>query len=204
MIASGGISGGFSSMIAGGNFMDGFRQGLITSGLNHLGSRIENSAYADGDEGSKSGNNKESQYGDVFNFFDKNNSDDDYILWKYADRQVSNGPEKNVVTIYSHGSAETVNQMKANTLHQYLLKHSPTYLDSYKNHYPIDLKIRACFTGRGLSKQLSSINPYARVHGATHYWEIRSFTSLFIWQNGVANGGDFVIYQNGIKIRSYK
>ena len=36
MIASGGVSGGFSSMIAGGNFMDGFRQGIITSGLNHV------------------------------------------------------------------------------------------------------------------------------------------------------------------------
>ena len=36
MIASGGVSGGFSSMIAGGNFMDGFRQGLITAGLNHV------------------------------------------------------------------------------------------------------------------------------------------------------------------------
>ena len=36
MIASGGVSGGISSMIAGGNFMDGFRQGLITSGLNHV------------------------------------------------------------------------------------------------------------------------------------------------------------------------
>jgi len=36
MIASGGVSGGFSSMIAGGNFMDGFRQGIIVSGLNHV------------------------------------------------------------------------------------------------------------------------------------------------------------------------
>lgn len=40
MIASGGVSGGFSSMIAGGNFMDGFRQGLITSGLNHVASMV--------------------------------------------------------------------------------------------------------------------------------------------------------------------
>jgi hypothetical protein len=35
MIASGGLSGGLSSSIAGGNFWDGFRQGIITSGLNH-------------------------------------------------------------------------------------------------------------------------------------------------------------------------
>jgi hypothetical protein len=36
MIASGGLSGGLSSSIAGGNFWDGVKQGLITSGLNHL------------------------------------------------------------------------------------------------------------------------------------------------------------------------
>ncbi len=36
MIASGGLSGGLSSAIAGGNFWSGVREGLITSGLNHL------------------------------------------------------------------------------------------------------------------------------------------------------------------------
>jgi len=36
MVATGGLSGGISSTIAGGNFWDGFRQGIITSGLNHV------------------------------------------------------------------------------------------------------------------------------------------------------------------------
>ncbi|WP_223598281.1 RHS repeat-associated core domain-containing protein [Chryseobacterium sp. GVT01B] len=36
MLASGGLSGGLSSSIAGGNFWDGLKQGLLTSGLNHL------------------------------------------------------------------------------------------------------------------------------------------------------------------------
>ncbi|WP_353100629.1 hypothetical protein [Myroides odoratus] len=36
MIAGGGLSGGISSTIAGGDFWQGMRQGLITSGLNHL------------------------------------------------------------------------------------------------------------------------------------------------------------------------
>lgn len=35
LIASGGLSGGISSSIAGGNFWMGVRQGIITSGLNH-------------------------------------------------------------------------------------------------------------------------------------------------------------------------
>lgn len=36
MVAAGGLSGGLSSTIAGGNFWKGFRQGIITSGLNHV------------------------------------------------------------------------------------------------------------------------------------------------------------------------
>ncbi|MGG5506203.1 MULTISPECIES: hypothetical protein [unclassified Myroides] len=35
MIAGGGLSGGISSTIAGGDFWHGMRQGLIVSGLNH-------------------------------------------------------------------------------------------------------------------------------------------------------------------------
>jgi hypothetical protein len=36
MIAAGGLSGGISSVIAGGNFWKGVRQGVIVAGLNHL------------------------------------------------------------------------------------------------------------------------------------------------------------------------
>ncbi|HAP94963.1 MAG TPA: hypothetical protein DCP54_04280, partial [Chryseobacterium sp.] len=36
MLTSGGLTGGLSSTIAGGKFIDGFRQGLITAGLNHV------------------------------------------------------------------------------------------------------------------------------------------------------------------------
>ncbi len=39
-IASGGLSGGISSTIAGGNFWSGARQGLITSGLNHVAHNV--------------------------------------------------------------------------------------------------------------------------------------------------------------------
>ena len=42
MIAAGGLSGGLSSTIAGGKFIDGFRQGVITSGLNHVAHMIVN------------------------------------------------------------------------------------------------------------------------------------------------------------------
>ncbi len=43
MIASGGLSGGFSSVIAGGDFWSGMRQGLLTAGLNHAMHEIANS-----------------------------------------------------------------------------------------------------------------------------------------------------------------
>ncbi|MDR2121540.1 MAG: hypothetical protein LBP34_00305, partial [Flavobacteriaceae bacterium] len=41
-IASGGLSGGISSVIAGGNFWKGVRQGVIVAGLNHLAHGIRN------------------------------------------------------------------------------------------------------------------------------------------------------------------
>jgi len=50
MIASGGLSGGLSSSIAGGSFADGFRQGIITAGLNHamhiITTALQNGKYA--------------------------------------------------------------------------------------------------------------------------------------------------------------
>lgn len=42
MIASGGLSGGISSSIAGGSFWKGVREGLITSGLNHVAHMVKN------------------------------------------------------------------------------------------------------------------------------------------------------------------
>lgn len=41
MIATGGLSGGISSSIAGGNFWMGVQQGVIVAGLNHLASHVE-------------------------------------------------------------------------------------------------------------------------------------------------------------------
>jgi hypothetical protein len=49
MIASGGLSGGISSYIAGGNFWAGTRQGLITSGINHAAHWISSFSFGPGD-----------------------------------------------------------------------------------------------------------------------------------------------------------
>lgn len=42
MVVSGGFSGGISATIAGGNFWQGFRQGIITAGLNHVAHMVSN------------------------------------------------------------------------------------------------------------------------------------------------------------------
>ncbi len=49
MVTSGGLSGGISSSIAGGKFMDGFRQGVITAGLNHVAHSAFSSSNNDDD-----------------------------------------------------------------------------------------------------------------------------------------------------------
>ena len=43
MLVAGGLSGGLSATIAGGNFWQGMKQGLLTSGLNHLGHVVADS-----------------------------------------------------------------------------------------------------------------------------------------------------------------
>ncbi|WP_185113851.1 RHS repeat-associated core domain-containing protein [Chryseobacterium indologenes] len=42
MIVTGGLSGGISAAIAGGNFWDGFKQGIISAGLNHVAHVVDN------------------------------------------------------------------------------------------------------------------------------------------------------------------
>ena len=54
MLAAGGLSGGISSSIAGGNFWAGVRQGLIVSGLNHLAHSISVDDGEDDPPGKKS------------------------------------------------------------------------------------------------------------------------------------------------------
>jgi hypothetical protein len=40
MLAAGATSGGISASIAGGKFIDGFKQGLLVAGLNHLAHEV--------------------------------------------------------------------------------------------------------------------------------------------------------------------
>jgi len=71
MIAAGGLSGAISARIAGGNFWDGMRQGLITAGLNHVEHMVfepggeytqQQSAEDDGGGGDGKDSNPKYQY----------------------------------------------------------------------------------------------------------------------------------------------
>lgn len=52
MIIVGSVSGGVGSLLGGGNFWDGFKQGLITSGLNHAAHAITSELLYEEDNGS--------------------------------------------------------------------------------------------------------------------------------------------------------
>ena len=58
MIASGGLSGGISSSIAGGSFWKGVREGIITSGLNHAMNHVVHKSNRSGGKKGKYYNKK--------------------------------------------------------------------------------------------------------------------------------------------------
>ncbi|KQM41777.1 hypothetical protein ASE55_13490 [Chryseobacterium sp. Leaf201] len=160
---------------------------------------------ADGDEdngGKKKngGNNKDKQYGNVFNFFSPTD-DKDYSAYTYAQSVVDGEKEKNTITIFGHGSERRVGGMNAKELHKYLLKHSPSYNESVKNGTAINIQIKACFTGLQLAKDLSLINTNATVTGATDYWIAKSFL-WFAWDAGLRNEAPYNSYKNGIKVKN--
>jgi RHS repeat-associated protein len=90
LIASGGLSGGIASTIAGGNFWDGMRQGLITSGLNHLAHEVS-SGFGGEDENTNENDppNKYKRF-----FANKlNEAQNSYNKSKIGLRQIFNGAE---------------------------------------------------------------------------------------------------------------
>ena len=160
---------------------------------------VQDSYNNDGPGPKKGSYNVSKQYGDVFNFFNPN-IDGNYSSWLYASEKVNEGPEKNTVTIYSHGSDTTVNQMKVSELHEYLLNHSPTYKNSVKNGKTINVKLMACLTGNGIARELSKLNPNANVSGFTSYWTVYSIFN-FAWDGGLQEGGITKTYRNGQETR---
>lgn len=50
MVVTGGLGGGISSTIAGGKFVDGFKQGLITASLNHVAHSTADSFLGDNED----------------------------------------------------------------------------------------------------------------------------------------------------------
>lgn len=62
-IGAGGVAGGISSVIAGGDFANGFSQGVITAGLNHFAHRIQEKQSLDSFAKEKFGADYKTKYG---------------------------------------------------------------------------------------------------------------------------------------------
>jgi hypothetical protein len=162
MIASGGLSGGLSSSIAGGKFWDGFRQGIITSGLNHAMHGVIDNNKVRTKNKVRIGKNG----GEVHNLFSE---DDSLIDWPDNIQT-----EKNTIKIVGHGNAKRVAGMDANNLHDYLMQNSELYLSSINNGIPIVIKLYSCLTagntygsykleGNNIATDLSIINKNAEI-----------------------------------------
>lgn len=117
MLSSGGLSGGVSSTIAGGKFMDGFKQGLITSGLNHV-------AHLGFDKS-----------------IDDNDMDDLESLQKKY--KLTDADLKKIYSNYPKGEKDSPNYVSRDEL--YKMIGGEIYKDYQKNAYTKSGKIRSAY-----------------------------------------------------------
>ncbi len=177
MITSGGLSGGISSSIAGGNFWSGVREGLITSGLNAFTNSIvevfEQSAKKDPTRVNKS-KPTDVKEGDVLNY---HNDGDSLDLWARQSK-----PKKGVVEIHDHASPDGTRYYDKTTIldlgNELYLK-SPTWKNMIDNGVEIELHLYACTTGAdcydgtaGFAQTLSKFYPKVTVKAPTDYWNV--------------------------------
>jgi len=184
MIASGGLSGGLSSSIAGGSFWSGVREGIITSGLNALATSFaskEKNNPAEGNEGKGKGNSgkfrrktSSSHNGEII---DLTASGDQYGNEMFNTAQ----PEANVLKVIIHSSPDHISDNVANGLylnasgaHVLLKEVSSLYAQSASNQLQITVMMLSCSSGfedipfiSNFSNDLSKLNPNAKITGFT-------------------------------------
>jgi hypothetical protein len=207
MIASGGLSGGISSSIAGGSFWKGVREGLITSGLNALAtSVIEESAKTDPTKIKKS-NSSDVKEGDVLNYHSDGSGLDLFAQ--------QSKPKKGVVELHDHGYAEGTDHYSIETilkLGEELYQKSPTWRSMVDNGIDIELHLYSCTTGAntdsggsGFAQTLSKFYPRVTVKAPTDYWTVRSYKNLSTGQVRLSHGfikspGVWKLFKNGKEI----
>ena len=190
MIASGGLSGGLSSAIAGGNFWSGVREGLITSGLNHAMHSV-----VDGNENEVSTVDDKTNNGEIFNLFDPALPYDKKLI-----NYMSNlTPEENTIIIGAHGASEYINGMKPDELNDYLMNNSKLYKKSITNGIEITIKLIVCSSAKsndlnGSAFALSKQNRYANIIGASDLLTVSSKYGL-----GIKTGATWYNFKNGTK-----
>jgi len=150
------LSGGISSSIAGGSFWKGVREGIITSGLNHVASNfVKDKVYSAKDKKktiSNDGTVKNKGNSTIINLFDENK---DGPLWYVADSD--NDFQDGRVKLYSHASKTSINGMKTVAqLTQYLSEVSLPFKDFITNGGELTLEVKACKFGQegGLADQM--------------------------------------------------
>lgn len=115
------VSGGISSTIARGNFWSGVRQGLITSGMNHVAylSFEKNTEYAN--NGKNKSNNSTTKSDNIILF----DPDENPVLYGCSMEQPV---EEGVVKVFVHGSTNNINGFKTpEGISQMMYESSPTW-----------------------------------------------------------------------------
>lgn len=198
-------SGGISSTIAGGNFWASVRQGLITSGLNHISTYTykRNVEYEQANDKEKSKVSSESQ-GDVLNWFDKS---EDPILYTLAEEAI---PEDGKVKVYSHASTGSVNTITdVDELSSVLYKQSPawkSFIDS-KGKIKLTVELYACSTAgseNAIAYQFSAKYPSLTIKAATNNFIGVKHTNWFgnvSYRWYIEGGGRMIYIKNGNKIK---
>jgi hypothetical protein len=193
MIASGGLSGGISSSIAGGSFWKGVREGVITSGLNHLAHMVVD----DGGGGKGDSYDDEQQYsskGEKHIFYaDTEKNKKNIAFAKNAKTQ------DNTIDLYGHGNYKKIEGMDSEQLHNYLMQESEFYRTSIELGMSIKIRIFSCFAGQHvkgintLAWGLSKLNTNATIIAGS------SYVGFFNDKYGIMEGGKWFSFNNGSK-----
>ena len=190
MIASGVLSGGLSSSIAGGSFADGFRQGIITAGLNHaMHGVMDDGELNTSEEYQNTGTGEKHIL-----FKDQNGRNKNFV--KAAQNTIT--PE-NTIDIYGHGSSRTLEGNLPNDMHTYLLENSDLYQVSINEGKHVNIRLFACLNAKYVKGEnsfafgLSKLNKNATITASS--------THLSIYKNNIVirSNGRWYDFNNGLR-----
>lgn len=217
-LASGGLTGGFSSMIAGGSFSQGMRQGLIFTGFNNVTKKFINTFNIEIEDNTMSNDNKiikgengePTIIGNNIILFDRQKQKD-IGLYDYAIRQ---DVSSDVIKIFGHGGWGNINESLNNPkrISDFLYDNNSLwrdYIDGGKK-ISINVEIHACNVAKNssaiaykFSKNHPSINvkaPSDRIMVVTSRWSKKGGYSVTSHHGTILNNGKWLHIKNGKKL----